>query len=92
MSPSLYFSVKMSPFQISDSMFHEFVNSEDSCKISDSEDCVTEQASKFHSLLYSLITNIGVEFVGGILFFITAIYIVKDKLLCETAAAGEISF
>ena len=51
-----------------------------------------EEVQTYHSLLYSLITNIGVEFIGGILFFITAIYIVKDKLLCEAAASGEVLF
>jgi hypothetical protein len=37
---------------------------------------------------YSLLTNTGVEVLGGILFFLTAIFIIKDKLLCEKAAAG----
>ena len=46
--------------------------------------------SQYKSLLYSLLINIGVEFIGGILFFITAIYIVKDKLFCEAAAAGKV--
>jgi len=77
---------------ISDSIYSHLANSEDSCQISPSEDCVKEEVQKYHSLLYSLITNIGVEFIGGILFFITAIYIVKDKLLCEAAASGEALF
>jgi len=72
---------------ISDSIYSHLSNSTDSCLISESEDCETDQVQKYHSLLYSLITNIGVEFIGGILFFITAIYIVKDKLLCEAAAS-----
>ena len=52
-----------------------------------------EEVQTYHSLLYSLITNIGVEFIGGILFFITAIYIVRDKLNCEStvASAGKLS-
>ena len=48
------------------------------------------EVSQYKSLLYSLLINIGVEFIGGILFFITAIYIVKDKLFCEAAAAGKV--
>ena len=79
----------MSTFQISDSIYSHLSNSTDSCLISQSEDCETDQVQKYHSLLFSLITNIGVEFIGGILFFITAIYIVKDKLLCEAAASGK---
>ena len=47
---------------------------------------------EYQSLLYSLMTNIGVEFIGGIFFFITAIYIVKDKLLCEAASSGMLCF
>jgi len=43
---------------------------------------------KYQSLLYSLLTNCGVEVIGGILFLITAVYIVRDKLQCEKAAAG----
>ena len=71
-------------------MYSQFSQSADSCLVTESEDCVTTEVNKYHSLLYSLITNIGVEFIGGIFFFITAIYIVKDKLLCEAAASGKI--
>jgi len=56
----------------------------------DSEDCVEEEAYKsstYQSLLYSLLTNCGVEVIGGILFLITAIYIVRDKLKCENSVA-----
>lgn len=38
---------------------------------------------EYLSLLYSLLSNSGIEMIGGILFFMTAIYIVKDKLKCE---------
>ena len=34
---------------------------------------------RYLSLLYSLLTNCGVQLIGGTLFFITAIYIVEDK-------------
>jgi len=50
-------------------------------------DCTEEIVYKFQSLQYSLFTNFGVEIIGGILFFITAIYIVRDKLACENASA-----
>jgi len=55
-------------------------------------ECVEEsqyREYKYQSLLYSLLTNCGVEVIGGILFLITAIYIVRDKLQCEKAAAGQ---
>ena len=87
--PVLLCDPVMSTFQISDSIYSHLSNSTDSCLISQSEECETDQVQKYHSLLFSLITNIGVEFIGGILFFITAIYIVKDKLLCEAAASGK---
>ena len=53
-------------------------------------ECTEEIVYKFQSLQYSLFTNFGVEIIGGILFFITAIYIVRDKLACENSSAGEI--
>ena len=55
-------------------------------------ECTDEIVYKFQSLQYSLFTNFGVEIIGGILFFITAIYIVRDKLACENASAGEIKW
>lgn len=50
-------------------------------------ECTEEIVFKFQSLQYSLFTNFGVEIIGGILFFITAIYIVRDKLACENSSA-----
>jgi len=50
-------------------------------------ECTKEIVFKFQSLQYSLFTNFGVEIIGGILFFITAIYIVRDKLACENSSA-----
>ena len=54
----------------------------------------TEQAdftkAQFQAMQYSLFTNCGVELLGGVLFLITAIYIVRDKLACESAASGNI--
>lgn len=51
----------------------------------------TEQAdftkAQFQAMQYSLFTNCGVELLGGVLFLITAIYIVRDKLACESAAS-----
>ena len=43
---------------------------------------------QYTAMQYSLLTNTGVEVLGGILFFLTAIFILKDKLQCEKAAAG----
>jgi len=51
------------------------------------EECVEEVYFKFKSMQYSLFTNFGVEIIGGVLFFITAIFIVRDKLKCENASA-----
>merc|ERR1719312_126051 len=42
---------------------------------------------EYSSMLYSLLLNSGVEVIGGVLFFLTAIFIIKDKLTCEQAAA-----
>lgn len=41
---------------------------------------------QYSAMQYSLLTNTGVEVLGGLLFFLTAVFIVKDKLLCEKAA------
>jgi len=49
--------------------------------------CTEEVSFKYYSLQYSLFTNCGVEVVGGILFLVTALYIVRDKLACENAAS-----
>ena len=42
----------------------------------------------YRSLQYSFFSNSGVEVVGGILFLLTAIFIVRDKLACELAVSG----
>merc|ERR1719431_791266 len=52
------------------------------------EDCTDEDELRYYSLQYSLFTNCGVEVVGGVLFLITAIYIVRDKLACENSVAA----
>ena len=46
----------------------------------------------FYSMQYSLIINIFMVFLGGICFFISAIYIVKDKERVERFVAGNIYF
>jgi len=43
---------------------------------------------EYQSMLYSLLTNSGVELIGGVLFFVTAIFIIKDKLSCEQHSLG----
>jgi MFS family permease len=45
----------------------------------------------YRSLQYSFFSNSGVEVIGGFLFLITAIFIVRDKLACELAVS-EIKF
>merc|ERR1719278_1578731 len=45
----------------------------------------------YRSLQYSFFSNSGVEVVGGVLFLLTAIFIVRDKLACELAVS-EIKF
>ena len=42
----------------------------------------------YRSLQYSFFSNSGVEVVGGVLFLLTAIFIVRDKLACELAVSG----
>ena len=39
----------------------------------------------FASLQYSFFTNSGVEVLGGILFLVGAIFIVRDRRACEEA-------
>jgi len=43
---------------------------------------------QYQAMLYSLLSNSGVELVGGFLFLLTAAFIVKDKLRCEQASIG----
>ena len=43
----------------------------------------------YSSLQYSFFSNSAVEVIGGFLFLITAIFIVRDKLACELAVSGE---
>jgi len=45
----------------------------------------------YSSLQYSFFSNSAVEVIGGFLFLITAIFIVRDKLACELAVS-EIKF
>jgi len=52
-------------------------------------DCSPEVLYTYTSLQYAFFTNCGVEVVGGILFLITAIFIVRDKLACEAAVSGS---
>ena len=40
----------------------------------------------FASLQYSFFTNSGVEVLGGVLFLVGAIFIVRDRWACEKAA------
>ena len=42
----------------------------------------------FVSLQYSFFTNSGVEVLGGVLFLLGAIFIVRDRRACEKAAEG----
>ena len=43
----------------------------------------------FASLQYSFFTNSGVEVLGGILFLVGAIFIVRDRRACEKAVVME---
>jgi len=43
---------------------------------------------EYRSMLYSLLTNCGVELLGGLLFLLTAGFIIKDKMRCEQSAIG----
>merc|ERR1712025_648201 len=77
---------------VSDGLLGYLSHNREACPVEkETGECVEEsqyREYKFKSLLYSLLTNCGVEVIGGILFLITAIYIVRDKLQCEKAAAG----
>ena len=47
-----------------------------------------EHTLEFYSMQYSLVINIAVVFLGAICFFISAVYIIKDKERVERFVAG----
>lgn len=49
--------------------------------------CKDGSWESYESLQYSLFSNSGVEVVGGFLFLLTAVFIVRDKLACEAAVS-----
>ena len=42
----------------------------------------------FYSMQYSLVINILIVFIGAVCFFLSAIYIIKDKERVERYVAG----
>ena len=50
---------------------------------------VSFASASYASLQYSFFSNSGVEVLGGVLFLLTAVWIVRDKMACETAVSGE---
>lgn len=48
-----------------------------------------EFALDHESMLYSLLINNVVEIIGGVLFVVTAFYIIKDKMKCDRYVAGK---
>lgn len=44
---------------------------------------------KFRCLQYSLFVTIFIEVLGGLFFFLTALYIEKDKAMVELTIAGK---
>ena len=66
------------------------IMAEESTMVLNSTLCDPDQKwAKYQSLQYSFFSNSGVEVIGGFLFLITAIFIVRDKLACELAVSGE---
>jgi len=63
---------------------------EESTMVLNSTSC-NQSWEMYRSLQYSFFSNSGVEVIGGFLFLITAIFIVRDKLACELAVS-EIKF
>ena len=43
----------------------------------------------YSAMQYSLLINNVVEVLGGFLFLLTAVYIIKDKLRCDRYVAGK---
>ena len=43
----------------------------------------------FYSMQYSLVINILIVFIGGVCFFLSAIYLVRDKERVERFVAGN---
>eukprot|EP00096_Caligus_rogercresseyi_P008293 TRINITY_DN2690_c0_g1_i3.p1 TRINITY_DN2690_c0_g1~~TRINITY_DN2690_c0_g1_i3.p1 ORF type:complete len:529 (+),score=129.13 TRINITY_DN2690_c0_g1_i3:76-1662(+) len=48
-----------------------------------------EETIEYFSLQNSLLSNCGVQLIGGILFFVCAIYLVKDRRSCQRIIDGE---
>ena len=52
-------------------------------------DEMCDATRKFYSMQYSLIINILIVFLGAVGFFVTAVFIVKDKERVERYVAGK---
>ena len=79
------------PLQVSDSLRNSTVTAELFCP-DDLEEGVCEPTRKFYSMQYSLIINILIVFLGAVGFFITAVFIVRDKERVERYVAGKKRF
>ena len=76
------------PLQVSDSLRNSTVTAELFCS-DDMEEGVCGATRKFYSMQYSLIINILIVFLGAVGFFITAVFIVRDKERVERYVAGK---
>lgn len=83
-------------FQVSDSLRQTMVTKEAYCPDIKPEDLKAANATllcdstrDFYSMQYSLVVNILIVFLGALCFFITAIWIIKDKERVERFVAGN---
>jgi len=45
--------------------------------------CMEKIEIEYYSMMYSLLTNSGVQVLGAILFFLSAMFIIRDKRKCD---------
>ena len=80
--------------QISDSLRNTYVTEEEYCPDIENFQAANktvwcEHSREFYSMQYALVINIAVVFLGAVCFFVSAIYIVKDKERVERFVAGN---
>lgn len=83
---------------VSDSLRNNTVTRENSCnllvdpdfsfKIGDMNKTRCDATLEYYSMQHALGINIAVVAIGGIFFFICAIFIIKDKLVVDKYLAG----
>jgi len=81
--------VQICPDEIREFLTPEFKNFENLTAAQNETIEICNSTRDFYSMQYSLIINIFMVFLGGICFFLSAIYIIKDKERVERFVADE---